>query len=50
MRDRELLVMARRDAGAWIERSPELRGPGEDLLRKRLLRQHGKWLGLGDVG
>ena len=50
MRDRELLVMARRDAGAWIERSPELRGPGEDLLRKRLLRLHGKWLGLGDVG
>lgn len=50
MRDRELLVMARRDAAAWIERSPELRGPGEDLLRKRLLKLHGKWLGLGDVG
>jgi ATP-dependent DNA helicase RecG len=50
MRDRELLAMARRDAAAWIERSPELRGPGEDLLRKRLLRLHGKWLGLGDVG
>ncbi len=50
MRDRELLVMARRDAAAWIERSPELRGEGEDLLRKRLLRLHGKWLGLADVG
>ncbi len=50
MRDRELLVMARRDAAAWIERSPELKSPGEDLLRKRLLRLHGKWLGLGDVG
>ncbi len=50
MRDRELLVMARRDAAAWIERSPELKLPGEDLLRKRLLRLHGKWLGLGDVG
>lgn len=50
MRDRELLVMARRDAAAWIERSPELHAPGEDLLRKRLLRLHGKWLGLGDVG
>ena len=49
MRDRELLVMARRDAAAWIERSPELHGPGEDLLRKRLLKLHGKWLGLGDV-
>ncbi|MBX3403930.1 MAG: ATP-dependent DNA helicase RecG [Phycisphaeraceae bacterium] len=50
MRDRELLVMARRDAAAWIERSPELNAPGEDLLRKRLLKLHGKWLGLGDVG
>lgn len=50
MRDRDLLVMARRDAAAWIERSPELRGPGEDLLRKRLLKVHGRWLGLGDVG
>ena len=49
-RDRELLALARRDAQAWIERSPTLHGPGEDLVRKRLLRMHGKWLGLGDVG
>lgn len=50
MRDRELLALARRDAQAWIERSPELRGEGEELLRKRLMRAHGPWLGLGDVG
>ncbi len=49
-RDRELLAMARRDAAAWINRSPELRGPGEDLVRKRMMKLHGKWLGLGDVG
>jgi ATP-dependent DNA helicase RecG len=49
-RDRELLAMARRDAMAWINASPELRGPGEDLIRKRMLKLHGKWLGLGDVG
>lgn len=50
MQDRELLALARRDAMAWIERSPRLEGPGEELLRKRLLRTHGEWLGLGDVG
>jgi ATP-dependent DNA helicase RecG len=49
-RDRELLAMARRDAIAWIDRSPDLKAPGDDLVRKRLLRLHGKWLGLGDVG
>ncbi len=50
MRDRELLRLARRDAEAWIERSPSLGGPDETLLRKRLMKAHGKWLGLGDVG
>lgn len=49
-RDLPLLAMARRDAAAWIDRSPELRGPGEALLRKRLLKRYGKDLGLGDVG
>lgn len=48
--DRELLNLARRDAEAWIERSPTLGKPEENLLRKRLLKAHGKWLGLGDVG
>jgi ATP-dependent DNA helicase RecG len=49
-RDRALLAMARRDASAWIERSPDLAAAGEELLKKRLLRAHGTTLGLGDVG
>lgn len=50
MQDRELLAMARRDAAAWIERSPTLDKPDEALLKRRLLKAHGEWLGLGDVG
>ncbi len=50
MRDRDLLAMARRDAKQWIAKSPALHAPGEDLLRKRLLKLHGQWLGLGDIG
>ena len=50
MRDKELLALARRDAEQWIERSPLLEGAGEGVLRRRLLKAHGKWLGLGDVG
>ena len=50
VRDRELLAMARRDAAAWIVRSPRLEGPGDGLARRRLLKAHGAWLGLGDVG
>ncbi len=50
MRDRDLLSLARRDAQAWIERSPSLGTPKESLLRKRLMQQHGRWLGLADVG
>jgi ATP-dependent DNA helicase RecG len=49
-RDLDLLSMARRDATGWIARSPALAHPDESLLRRRLLRAHGKWLGLGDVG
>jgi len=48
-RDMDLLLMARRDAAAWIERSPALDQPEERLLRARLLRAHGQALGLGDV-
>jgi ATP-dependent DNA helicase RecG len=48
--DRELLAMARRDAAAWIEQSPTLSGPDEQVLRRRLLKAHGEDLGLGDVG
>jgi len=50
MRDRELLAMARRDASAWIERSPKLASPEEATLRRRLLKAYGEALQLGDVG
>jgi ATP-dependent DNA helicase RecG len=49
-RDLDLLKLARRDAAAWIERSPTLAAPDEALLRRRLAKTHGQWLGLGDVG
>ncbi|MDP6479644.1 MAG: ATP-dependent DNA helicase RecG [Phycisphaerales bacterium] len=49
-RDMELLALARRDAEDWIERDPLLTQPEHALLRKRLLKAHGRWLGLGDVG
>jgi ATP-dependent DNA helicase RecG len=49
-RDRALLELARRDAGAWIERSPALGAPEEALVRRRLMKLHGPWLGLADVG
>ena len=47
--DFELLLMARRDAAAWIERSPSLATPQEKLVRSRLFKAHGEWLGLADV-
>ncbi|MGD9790235.1 MAG: ATP-dependent DNA helicase RecG [Phycisphaerales bacterium] len=49
-RDVDLLAMARRDAAQWIVASPRLRNPAEALLRRRLLKAHGEWLGLADVG
>ena len=48
-RDLELLRLARRDAQAWIEANPTLAGDRDRLLRQRLLKAHGKALGLGDV-
>ncbi|MEO1512686.1 MAG: helicase-related protein, partial [Planctomycetota bacterium] len=48
-RDLELLRLARRDAQEWIERSPDLGGPEEALVRRRLLRRYGESLGLGDI-
>ncbi|MGV6814597.1 MAG: ATP-dependent DNA helicase RecG, partial [Phycisphaerales bacterium] len=50
MREIELLQMARRDAGHWIGESPHLDRPEDALARRRLLKAHGQWLGLGDVG
>lgn len=50
VRDVELLNRARSDARAWIERSPELAAPEEQLLRRKLLVVYGEALGIGDVG
>ncbi len=49
-RDLDLLKMARRDAAQWIAASPHLTRPEDALVRRRLLKAHGRWLGLGDVG
>ncbi len=50
LEDHDLLNMARRDAANWIEHSPMLENQGETLIRRRLLKAHGQWLGVGDVG
>jgi ATP-dependent DNA helicase RecG len=49
-RDLELLELARRDAAAWIDRSPHLGHTDEITLRRRLLKRYGESLGIGDVG
>ncbi len=48
-RDLALLRMARRDAISWIKENPDLSGERDALLKRRLLKAHGKALGLGDV-
>jgi ATP-dependent DNA helicase RecG len=48
-RDLELLQLARRDAAEWVKENPTLAGERDALLRKRLLKAHGRALGLGDV-
>ncbi|MGE3109998.1 MAG: ATP-dependent DNA helicase RecG [Phycisphaerales bacterium] len=50
MRDRDLLRLATRDAQEWIARSPTLSGADEALVRRRLLKAHGPWIGIADVG
>jgi len=50
LKDRALLQMATRDAAAWIKASPTLSKPEESLLKKRLMKAHGEFLGLVDVG
>ena len=50
MRDRELLGMARRDAAAWVARSPRMDGDADRLIVRRLVKAFGKELGLADVG
>ncbi|MGA1057853.1 MAG: ATP-dependent DNA helicase RecG [Phycisphaerales bacterium] len=48
-RDRDLLALARRDARAWIERSPRLDRADEAALRRKVLATYGDALGLSDV-
>jgi ATP-dependent DNA helicase RecG len=48
-RDLELLQLARRDARDWVAENPTLSGDRDTLLKQRLLKAHGKALGLGDV-
>lgn len=50
MRDRNLLLLARHDAKAWIDKTPRLDAPHDAMLRRRLMKAHGKYFGLGDVG
>ena len=45
----ELLQLARRDAQSIVESDPKLTAPNYNLLRKRLIKQYGEALGLGDV-
>ncbi|HEX2837406.1 MAG TPA: ATP-dependent DNA helicase RecG [Phycisphaerales bacterium] len=49
-RDRELLNLAGRDAQSWIAKSPRLDRADESVLKRRLMRTHGQFLGLADVG
>ena len=50
IQDQDLLMLARRDAADWIDESPTLDRNEDALARRRLLKAHGQWLGLGDVG
>lgn len=49
-RDRDLLELARHDARDWIERSPALDAPGEELVLRRMMKTFGTELGLVAVG
>lgn len=49
-KDLDLLTLAKRDAEAFVSASPSLSTPALALLRRRVLRAHGKWIGLADVG
>ncbi len=49
-KDLDLLTLAKRDAEATVGTSPTLSAPAHALLRRRVLRAHGKWIGLADVG
>lgn len=48
--DMDLLQMARRDAADIVAADPRLADASRDLLRKRLVKQYGTVLDLGNVG
>ncbi len=48
--DMDLLRLARRDAAELVAADPRLAHPSHDLLGKRLVKQYGEVLDLGDVG
>ncbi len=48
-KDTDLLLLARRDAAAWVEASPDLSRPEDSKVRSRLMKTHGKALGLADI-
>ena len=50
VKDAKLLELARRDAQKWVQRSPGLGGRDQEIIRRRVLRTVGPWLGLADVG
>ncbi len=45
----DLLHLAKRDADSLVDDDPKLIKPSHELLRKRLIKQYGKALGLADV-
>ncbi|GAB4550965.1 MAG: ATP-dependent DNA helicase RecG [Phycisphaerales bacterium] len=47
--DQDLLLLCRRDARAWVARSPRLGDPSEALLKRRLLKAHGGALDLSEI-
>ncbi|MFO0082419.1 MAG: DNA helicase RecG, partial [Phycisphaerales bacterium] len=49
-KDLDLLTLASRDAAEMIGQDATLSGPSAKLLHKRLMKAHGQWLGLADVG
>ncbi|MCW5765789.1 MAG: ATP-dependent DNA helicase RecG, partial [Phycisphaeraceae bacterium] len=48
-KDVDLLLMARRDAASLVLGSSGLDDAGAALLRRRVIKSHGKWLGIADT-
>jgi ATP-dependent DNA helicase RecG len=50
IRDAQLMMEARKEAQAWLEKDPELRSAESSAMRKLLLHRWGRRLELGAVG